>query len=388
STADNIMISEAGTGPDAGFDDEDVATVTVNPAYDLALVKTANTPTTTYDGAVVFTITVANQGNVPSGNYTITDTLPPGVTLQSTTGGGTLTPNGTRVVWNLPSIEPAATSSVTLRVIVSDITKRPFINSAEITTDSAAGYSLPAGPVLTDIDSTPGDVATSTVDNTLIGEAGLTGDAGFDDEDIARFDVPMFYDLSLVKALDAGQTFHLGDTLGYTITISNQGNVPSGLYSVQDALPDGLTFVSASDGATAVGNLVTWTNLPSMSPGAAMTVSIRARLDDVNESSYTNIAEIVADGSGWFSTPGDRVTDVDSSPALPTGDLNVTEDDRSVASLALAMVAAANATAPIPAALPRTGTDSQRTLTWALFVLVIGSAMAVTATRRRRKATR
>ena len=126
---------------------------------------------------------------------------------------------------------------------------------------------------------------------------------GFDDEDIARFDVPMFYDLSLVKALDPGQTFHLGDTLGYTITISNQGNVPSGLFNVQDALPDGLTFVSASDGATAVGNLVTWTNLPSLSPGAAMTVSIRARLDDVNESSYTNIAEIVADGSGWYSTP-------------------------------------------------------------------------------------
>jgi uncharacterized repeat protein (TIGR01451 family) len=388
STADNIMISEAGTGPDAGFDDEDVATVTVNPAYDLALVKTGNTATTTYDGEVVFTITVANQGNVPSGDYTVTDTLPPGVTLQLTSGGGTLTPDGTRVVWHLPSIEPAAITSVTLRVIVSDITKRPFINSAEITTDSAASYSLPAGPVLTDIDSTPGDAATSTVDNTMIGEAGLGSDAGFDDEDVARFDVPMFYDLSLVKALDPGQTFHLGDTLGYTITISNQGNVPSGLYSVQDALPDGLTFVSASNGATAVGNLVTWTNLPSLNPGAAMTVSIRARLDDVNESSYTNIAEIVADGSGWYSTPADRVADVDSSPALPTGDQNLTEDDRSEASLSLAVVAAANATTPVPVPLPRTGSDSQRTLTWALFAIAFGSAMAVVASRRRKKLAR
>jgi uncharacterized repeat protein (TIGR01451 family) len=381
SADDNTILSQAGSGADAGFDDEDVATVTIDPAYDLALVKTADKTSTTYNGTVVFTIAVANQGNVPSGVFTVTDSLPAGVTFESASSGGTPDADGTHVVWNLPSMAPAASVTVTVTVRVSDITKRPFVNAAEITADSAATYSLPGGPVLTDVDSAPGDAATSTVDNTSMSEAGVGADSGFDDEDIAGFDVPVVYDLDLVKTLDPGQTFHLGDTIGYTITVTNQGNVPSGAYSIQDALPDGLTFVSASDGATAVGNLVTWTNLPSLNPGASASVTIRARLDDAKKSSYVNVAEIITDGSGKLSTPDDPVKDVDSSPSLPTGDESVNEDDRSVASLSVAEVLAANVR------LPRTGFDSRQSLNAALLLLAAGTMLTVTTRRRRRKNT-
>ncbi|HEX2784381.1 MAG TPA: SdrD B-like domain-containing protein [Ilumatobacteraceae bacterium] len=381
---DNTILSEAGAGPDAGFDDEDVATVTIDPYYDLALVKVADTASTTYNGTVVFTISVANQGNVPSGMFTVTDSLPVGVMFQSASSGGTVDADGTHVTWDLPSMAPGATVTVTLTVSVSDITKRPFVNIAEITSDSAASYSLPGGPVLADIDSAPGDAATSTVDNTSISEAGDGADTGFDDEDTATFDVPVVYDLDLVKTLDPGQTFHLGDTIGYTITVSNQGNVPSGAYSIQDALPDGLTFVSASDGATADGNLVTWTNLPSLNPGSSASVTVRAHLDDVTRSSYVNVAEIINDGSGKLSATDSPVKDIDSSPSLPTGDPNVNEDDRSLASLSVAEVLAAN-TAPAP--LPRTGFNSQRALNAALLLLAAGTVLTVTTRRRRRKNT-
>jgi uncharacterized repeat protein (TIGR01451 family) len=384
SADDNILLSEAGNGTDAGFDDEDVASVTMTPAYDLALVKTVDTPTTTYDGTVVFTMTAANQGNVPSGNFTITDTLPAGVTFQSASDGAILDPDGVHVTWNLTTMEPAATATVTITVKVSDISKRPFVNAAEITADSAASYSLPGGPVLGDIDSTPGDAASSTVDNTLISEAGVGADSGFDDEDIATFDVPIVYDLDLVKTLDPGQTFHLGDTINYTIEVSNQGNVPSGLYSVQDALPDGLSFVSASNGATAVGNLVTWTDLASLDPGDSASVTIRARLDDATLTSYVNVAEIIRDGSGPMSTTSDPVKDVDSSPSLPIGDQSVNEDDRSVASLSVAAVQAANVPVLLPG-LPRTGSDIKRSLSMALLALAAGAALTVAARRRRRR---
>jgi uncharacterized repeat protein (TIGR01451 family) len=383
SSDDNTVISQAGTGVDAGFDDEDVATVTIDPIYDLALIKTVDTPTTTYNGTVVFTITVANQGNVPSGVFSVSDTLPAGVAFQSASHGGTLNADGVHVTWNFASIGPAATVAVTLTVTVSDISKRPFINAAEIATDGAASYSLPAGPVIRDVDSVPADAATSTVDNTLLSEAGIGADAVFDDEDVARVDLPVTYDLDLTKTLDPGQTYHLHDVIGFTIKVTNQGNVPSGLYSVQDALPPGLTFVSASNAATASGNLVTWTDLASLNPGESATVTIRVRLDDATQPSYVNVAEIISDGSLPISTPTDPVHDVDSSPSVPTGDQNVLEDDRSEASLAVAEVRAANATAPVP--LPRTGSDSQRTLTMALCVLAAGCMLTVTASRRRRK---
>ena len=385
SALDNTLISEAGIGLDAGFDDEDVATVTIDPAYDLALVKTGDTATTTYDGTVVFTVTVANQGNVPSGPFTVTDTLPAGMTFESASNGGVLGSDGVHVTWSLTSMPPDETASLTVTATVSDFTQRPFINSAEITADSAASYSLPYGPVLTDVDSAPDDAATSTVDNTDLDEAGLAGDTGFDDEDVARVDVPISYDLELVKTLDPGQTFHLGDTLGYTITVTNKSNVPSGLYSVQDALPDGLTFIEGSHGATAAGNLVTWTNLASLAPGGSASVTILVRLSDITKSSYVNVAAIIADGSAAMSTMTDPVTDVDSSPSLPTGDQRVTEDDRSVASLSLADVLAANATAPVPVALPRTGSDSERTITMALFAVAAGAVLTLGAHRRRKR---
>jgi len=76
-------------------------------------------------------------------------------------------------------------------------------------------------------------------------------------------DVNISYDLSLAKALADGQSGMVGpgDVVNFTITVLNQGNVPSGAYDVTDYIPAGMEFVSASDKGSAIGNTVTWTNL-------------------------------------------------------------------------------------------------------------------------------
>jgi len=71
-------------------DDQDIATVDLLP-YDLALVKTlANGQSSQVNGGdnVDFTLTVKNQGDVSSGAYAVTDTLPGGTSFVSADQGG------------------------------------------------------------------------------------------------------------------------------------------------------------------------------------------------------------------------------------------------------------------------------------------------------------
>ncbi len=381
SESDSLVLADAGAGADTGYDDEDVASVTTDPVYDLALVKVADRSTTTYDGPVIWTITVVNQGNVPSGAFTVTDTIPVGMAYDSSTDGGAVAGDGRSVTWVLPSLLPGGTVNVTLTTHVVDVTKRPFRNTAEITADGSAAYTVPGGTTVHDADSVPGDEASSAVDITTIDEAGVGADAGHDDEDVAVVDVHVVYDLDLVKRLPDGQSFKLGSVLHYEITVSNQGNVPSGPYTVVDDLPLGLTFVGASNGATAIGQRVTWIDLPSLLPGASAVVTVDARLDDLTQTSYVNVASIAKDGSTLVSTPDDPVEDVDSHPSLPSGGATTVEDDEGSAALSMSQVATDNST---PANLPRTGSDPRGALRWAVLAIAAGAVLVGTTWRRRR----
>jgi hypothetical protein len=98
--------------------------------------------------------------------------------------------------------------------------------------------------------------------------------------------------------------------------------------------------------------MVTWTDLPSLAPGASRTVTVDARLADVDQSSYVNTAQIADDGASLYSTPTDPVTDRDSTPGQVLG-----EDDEGLADVPLAAVRADNA-APERGGLAFTGTST------------------------------
>ena len=224
----------------------------------------------------------------------------------------------------------------------------------------------------------PGDAETNDVDTTDIDQAGVGDDAGFDDEDIASVTTTVVYDLSLVKRLPDGQRFHLGDVVRYEIEVTNQGNVPSGAYSVNDTLPTGLEFASASSGGTAAGQTVTWTDLPSLAPGAGATLTVEAHLTDVDQSSYLNTAQISDDSAEQYSTATETVTDRDSTPGQV-----LDEDDEGRAEIPLAAVRADNAT-PDRGGLAFTGTATFKGLLAAgICALLAGLALLVLQRRRR-----
>jgi uncharacterized repeat protein (TIGR01451 family)/LPXTG-motif cell wall-anchored protein len=378
---DNTTIAEAGVGADAGFDDEDVAALVPDVVYDLALMKTVAAPTTLWNGQPVFTISVQNQGNVPSLGFTVTDRLPEGLSFVSATAGGTFTPGpvgGTgSVVWQLPSLAAGATTSVQLILAVSDVTKRPFVNRAEITSDSASQYSSPGGPVA-DVDSVPADVATSAADTIVMTQAGVDGDAGFDDEDIAAIDVSIRYDLSLVKLVRTTGSLAKGSIVGYDVRVTNEGNVPSGTYSVEDLLPAGMEYVSSSDGGEAAGMVITWTNLPSLMPGETKVLALDARLVDVKQPSYVNRAAVTKDGSSLYSGTTVEVRDVDSTPSKIDPGLPLPEiDTASFVALPVRQVQADNNT------LPSTGSDTGSALSAAVAGIATGVMLLLIGRRRR-----
>jgi len=357
-SSDNLLITEAGVEngdrpQDGGQDDADIADVGVDVRYDLALAKTVSSSTMAPDGSVTFTITVLNQGSVPSGDFIVTDTLPAGMQATAASNGGDRSAAGF-VTWNLTGLNPGDVTSVTITAAIVDITMRPFKNIAEISADSADIYST-GTIIVTDADSTPdsdttndnsssgtgpdgyGTYQNSTNDVTVAGGAEGADAGGQDDADVAFVDAPVLYDLALVKT---GPNAIAGkNSATFTIQVLNQGNVDSGDYAVEDTIPAGLTATFASDGGTISvdGSHVTW-NLTGLAAGATKTISVTVRITDFSQRPWVNIAEITSDGSSGYDSigyelPSDgTVRDDDSTPDTnPSNDVVVDQTQLPVA---------------------------------------------------------
>lgn len=363
---DNLVISEAGNdhvtlpSPIADTDDEDIADVSVNVVYDLALAKVASTPETAAS-AVTFTITVTNQGTVPSGNFQVTDHLPGGMHATAASHGGDFATTPGLVVWNLSgadALDPGESLVLTITTVIDDITQRPFKNIAEISQDSAGTYT--AGPIVVeDADSNP----DATVDNDHM-DSGNGGDGygtsehptndvidtsgaeganggGEDDADVAYVDVPVLYDLALVKTGPA--EIDGANAASFTIRVLNQGNVTSGTFVVRDTVPAGLMATTASNSGviSGAGDVVTWT-LSGLAPSTSMSLVVSVVVTDFSTRPWVNRAEITLDGADGYDSLGyeapstGNVEDDDSFPdSLSDNDLLIdqtnlpTEQDNS-----------------------------------------------------------
>ena len=411
---DNLVITEAGNDGIDDEDDADVADLVVPVVYDLALAKTVDSPTVEPDGTVTFEVVVENQGNVESNEFTVTDFLPDGLALDPPFTG-TYDAVDHTLIWTVAQLAPGESESFTFQMSVSDTTRRPYRNTAEISADSADDYD--AGGIddlalidVEDADSTPdadsandGDYGpvgdSSEVDNVgpdAIDRAGVGADAppgGEDDADIADVTLEVRYDLALVKILPAGQDYSSGSAINYQIDVMNQGNVDSREFSFVDVIPAGMSFVSASDGGDHNARIVTWT-VTNLAPGEVRRVSVSLRLVDVTLAAYDNYAEITQDSADDYSSPGDPVTDADSTPdgditndrVAPTDDVTIDlgstdEDDHDVEPIDIGAVLAANQ--PPPPNLPATGATIVLTLSLATLLFLAGWALFGSVRRRR-----
>lgn len=156
---DPVFDSGDATGPDVDGnivtapdeDDNDFEEVDAAVVYDLALIKTlASSSPVDIGDTIVWEITVANQGNVASGPYEITDVIPAGTSYVSTTAPVTPSASGRALTFaDLPSLDPGAIATFTISTQVDSRDEAPFRNWSEISDDSSEVYGT------TDEDSTP-----------------------------------------------------------------------------------------------------------------------------------------------------------------------------------------------------------------------------------------
>jgi uncharacterized repeat protein (TIGR01451 family) len=135
-------------------------------------------------------------------------------------------------------------------------------------------------------------------------------------------DAVTFADLSLAKSHTGG--FVVGEQGTYDLTVTNNGPVQSsGVVTVTDALPAGLTYVSGSGGGftcSASGQTVTCTRpaSPALAPGGTAAVSLVVDVGPAALPSVTNTATVAMTGD---PTPGnDGASDVTAVTAATIGD--------------------------------------------------------------------
>jgi uncharacterized repeat protein (TIGR01451 family) len=165
-------------------------------------------------------------------------------------------------------------------------------------------------------------LSTDTIDGTKA--TGALTDGEVEDTKVTFSAKPVF-DLALVKRVTAGQatSFKAGDTVKFTIEITNQGNVDAKDVAVSDYIPAGLTLADANWTATA-GVATLTTPIPALAAGDKTTVDISFTVNaDATAGKLTNAAEI----SGATDKDGKPVTDVDSTPDTnPANETKITDD--------------------------------------------------------------
>jgi uncharacterized repeat protein (TIGR01451 family) len=221
------------------------ASTPVLPSADLSITNTASSNPVIAGSALSYTLTVANAGpDATSGLMTIANTFPAGVTAFTFSGAG----------WSCGSIVSGFASCSTTAGLAPSSSAPPLILSMTAPSSAFATDSATVTPLTADPNAT-NNTAAQTV--TVTQQANL----------------------SITKS--GPGTVNAGQSIIYTVTITNAGPSSAAGVSVADLTPTGLTFVSNSGGCTtpypcAIGTMtngqsVTITSTYATSSGAAGT---------------------------------------------------------------------------------------------------------------------
>ncbi len=186
----------------------------------IAIEKTC-TPEVVLCDTIEHTITVRNPGDAPATNVRVEDRLPDGM----------VTADGrTSLVFDGGTLEPGGAKQAKFTVKATKVGS--FTNTATVTAD--------------------GGLQASASCTTVVKQPALA-----------------------ITKSGPSERF-IGRDAEYEITVSNRGDAPARDTILTDAVPQGATFVSASDGGAMSGGNVTW-NLGTLPPGGSKTVKMVVR---------------------------------------------------------------------------------------------------------------
>lgn len=252
------------------------------PEVDIAVTKTVDDSTPNQNQNVTFTVTATNNGPDAATGVQLTDQLPAGLTFVSAAPQSGTTYDSATGVWTIGSLASGATRTMTIvATVVGTGANGSITNVATLTN-------------VTQVDSTPGNNQASAI---------VT---------------PNQTDLAIVKTVDDA-TPDRNQNVTFTLTVTNNGPADATGVSVQDQLPAGLTFVSAtpSNGTTYNSGTGVWTigALPTTAGQNTRTLQIVATVTTTGvNGTITNTATI--SGLDQFET--NLANNTDSEVVTPT----------------------------------------------------------------------
>jgi uncharacterized repeat protein (TIGR01451 family) len=256
-------------------------TTTINAASNLAVTKTVNNATPNVGNTVTYTLTVTNNGPSNATNVRLTDAVPAGLTYVSSTPSGTTTYNSATGLWTIGALANAASATL---VINATVNTGPGNNTITNTTSGLAADQF------------------DPVSANNVGSVSLR---------VTRSD------LSLTKTVN-NATPSFGQSVIFTITLSNAGPDDATGVAVKDLLPAGLAFSSYT---ATIGSYVSGTGIwtvGSLASGGSATLQITATVNAYG--SITNTAQVSAtDQSDPDSTPNNNVAAEDDQASVSVG---------------------------------------------------------------------
>ena len=257
----------------------DTATVTVRvrerrPRADLSINKAVTSAEFKAGQQATYTLTAINSGSADATNVTVTDTIPPPLTLVSATPSqGTCTGNPA-VTCSLGTIPGGQAATVT---IVVDIPS------------SAAGV----------------------VSNTAV--VASPDDNVQSDHDTEMTTIGVMADLQIEKAPATGPVT-AGAPVIYTLTVTNHGPSDASGVVVADTIPAALTWVSDTCGAgPPAGSTLTWT-VGTVANGAMAACTVTFMVPAVATGIIVNQASV--SGIEADSVPGNNMASTNNPIAL------------------------------------------------------------------------
>jgi len=240
-------------------DNNNAASVTVNPQTDLSLTKTASTETPNVDDEVDYTLTAHNAGPNDATGVTIQDSLPAGLDFLDATPG--CNNNAGTVSCDIGALANGDSASVTIKTR---------------TTAAIAGTAIGNLASVTGNEFDP-DTTNNQASTTV--------------------DVQPLVDLDLNKVA-SNLTPTAGGTVTYTLSLVNHGPSAATGVTITDPLPSGLSFISstASQGSCGASGQTVTCHLGTLGAGATavMTVDTRVASSDAG-TTVQNTATATAD---------------------------------------------------------------------------------------------
>lgn len=202
---------------------------------DLSITKSVNNPTPNVGDTITFSVTLANSGPDTATGVTVQDLLPAGLTFVSATP-----PQGTYSSatgqWAVGAMAVGASATLTIQTVVTSPTAQ---------------------------------------DNTAAISSSDQSDPNAGNNNSSATVTPQQTDLALAKSVNNPMP-NVGDTVSFTVTLANNGPDAATNVTVQDLLPAGLTFVSATPSQGAYNNGTGVWTLGTVTTATPQTLVIQA----------------------------------------------------------------------------------------------------------------